>query len=78
MKCYDSVFCDFYNLLYSRANTKVEYKCDVRYFHTTYEVNPGAYSVSGKPRTPLVPLTGLEVSKEANSRLAPPTVSFDK
>ena len=77
MKFYDNVLCKFNALLYGGARTKAEYKCDVGFFHTPYEVDQGLTLIPGSSRTPLVPLTGHEVLKEANYRIAPPTVSSD-
>ena len=38
---------------------------------------PVAYSLSRNPPTPLVPLSGAEVLKEAKHQIAPLTVSSD-
>ena len=38
----------------------------------------GPILIPGTPRTLLVPLAGLELSKEANYRITPRTVSFEK
>ena len=70
------VFMQFDILLYGRANDKAEDKSDVGYLHTTYEVDPEAYFISRNTRTPLVLLAGLEMSNEANYRVASPTVFF--
>ena len=37
----------------------------------------GPAPIPGTPRTPLIPLASLEVSKEANYLIAPPALSFD-
>ena len=56
-------------LQYGGGSTKTKYKCDLGYFHATYEVNPGAYSIPRSPRTPVIPLAGLEMSKATNYQI---------